>query len=292
MNVSTLLAGAISGLLLGGLYAIAALGLSLVFGVMRLVNVVHGELLLLAAYLNFSIASALGLDPLLAVLLIAPVMFVTGYVIQRWVFDPLMHRGDEPPLLAAFGLSIIAQNVMLLIWGADARTLTTSYSNLGVSLFGVRVPLIYLIAFVLAIILIAAVHLFIGRSYLGKAIRAATQDASTAQVMGINPRTVYTLIYGVSAAIATLGGTLIALTFSFTPTSGLTWLLKGFIVVVLAGMGSIVGVLAAGGILGIAEGLGGAIVGTGYRDMIGFLIFLVVLVFRPRGLFGKIGRFA
>ena len=292
MNLSTLLAGAVSGLLLGGLYAITALGLSLVFGVMRLVNVVHGELLLLAAYLNFSISSALGLDPLLAVLLIAPVMFLIGYVIQRWVLNPLMHRGDEPPLLVAFGLSIIAQNVLLLIWHADSRTLTTSYSNLGISLFGVRVPLIYLIAFLLAIILIAAVQLFISRSYLGKAIRAATQDASTAQVMGINPRTVYALTYGIAAAIATLGGTLIGLTFSFTPTSGLTWLLKGFIVVVLAGMGSIVGMLVAGGILGVAEGIGGAIVGTGYRDMIGFLIFLIILVFRPRGLFGKIGRLA
>jgi len=292
MNVSTLLAGVISGLLLGGLYAIAALGLSLVFGVMRLVNIVHGEFLVLAAYLNFSIASALGLDPLLAVLLIAPVMFLIGYVIQRWVLNPLMHRGGEPPLLAAFGLSIIAQNVMLLIWGADARTLTTSYSNLGVSLFGVRVPLMYLIAFVLAIILIAAVQLFISQSYLGKAIRAATQDPSTAQVMGINPRTIYTFTYGIGAAIATLGGTLIGLIFSFTPASGLTWLLKGFVVVVMGGMGSIVGILAAGGILGIAEGIGGAIVGTGYRDMIGFLIFLIVLVFWPRGLFGKIGRFA
>jgi len=292
MNVSTLLAGVISGLLLGGLYAIAALGLSLVFGVMRLVNIVHGEFLLLAAYLNFSIASALGLDPLLAVLLIAPVMFLIGYVIQRWVLNPLMHRGGEPPLLAAFGLSIIAQNVMLLIWGADARTLTTSYSNLGVSLFGVRVPLMYLIAFVLAIILIAAVQLFVSHSYLGKAMRAATQDPSTAQVMGINPRTIYTFTYGIGAAIATLGGTLIGLIFSFTPTSGLTWLLKGFVVVVMGGMGSIVGILAAGGILGIAEGIGGAIVGTGYRDMIGFLIFLIVLVFWPRGLFGKIGRFA
>ena len=292
MNVSTLLAGVISGLLLGGLYAIAALGLSLVFGVMRLVNIVHGEFLVLAAYLNFSIASALSLDPLLAVLLIAPVMFLIGYVIQRWVLNPLMHRGGEPPLLAAFGLSIIAQNVMLLIWGADARTLTTSYSNLGVSLFGVRVPLMYLIAFVLAIILIAAVQLFISHSYLGKAIRAATQDPSTAQVMGINPRTIYTFTYGIGAAIATLGGTLIGLIFSFTPTSGLTWLLKGFVVVVMGGMGSIVGILAAGGILGIAEGIGGAIVGTGYRDMIGFLIFLIVLVFWPRGLFGKIGRFA
>jgi branched-chain amino acid transport system permease protein len=203
-----------------------------------------------------------------------------------------MHRGDEPPLLAAFGLSIIAQNVMLLIWGADARTLTTSYSSLGVSLFGMRVPLMYLIAFVLAIILIAAVQLFISHSYLGKAIRAATQDPSTAQVMGINPRTIYTFTYGIGAAIATLGGTLIGLIFSFTPTSGLTWLLKGFVVVVMGGMGSIVGILAAGGILGIAEGIGGAIVGTGYRDMIGFLIFLIVLVFWPRGLFGKIGRFA
>jgi len=287
MTPSTLLAGAVSGLLLGGLYAVTALGLSLVFGVMRLVNVAHGELLLLAAYLNFVISGALGIDPLLAAVLLIPIMFLVGYPLQRWIFNPLMHMGSEPPLLAAFGLSIILQNVLLLIWHADTRVLVTSYSGMGVQLFDVRVSLLYVLAFVMAFVLIIGVHLFMQHSYLGKAIRAAAQDASTAQVMGINPEQIYALTYAIGAATAALGGTLIGMTFSFVPTSGLTWLLKGFVVVVLGGMGSITGMLGAGFILGIAEGVGGAIAGTGYRDMIGFLIFIIVLVLRPAGLFSR-----
>src|SRR5713226_7842896 len=195
-------------------------------------------------------------------------MFLIGYPVQRWVFNPLMHQGGEPPLLAAFGLSIILQNVFLLIWKADTRVLTASYSDLGVQIFGVRVLLLYLLAFVLAIILIAGMQLFVSRSYVGKAIRAAAQDASTAQVMGINPESIYALTYAIGTATAALGGTLIGMTFSFVPTSGLTWLLKGFVVVVLGGMGSIIGMLGAGFLLGIAEGIGAAIAGTGYRDMI------------------------
>ncbi len=146
MTPSTLIAGAISGLLLGGLYAVTALGLSMVFGVMRLVNVAHGELLLLAAYLNFTLAGLLSIDPLLFVFLLIHVMFLVVYPLQRWIFNPLMHLGAEPPLLAAFGVSIILQNVMLLVWTADSRTLITSYSDAGVQLLGVRVSLLYLLA--------------------------------------------------------------------------------------------------------------------------------------------------
>jgi branched-chain amino acid transport system permease protein len=287
MTLQTLLAGAIGGFLLGGLYAITALGLSMVLGVMRLVNVVHGELLLVAAYLNLFFSTALGIDPLVAAVLLTPLMFLIGYPIQRWILNPLMSKGAEPPLLTTFGLSIILQNVLLLIWHADTRTLTTSYGSAGVQVFGIRVSFLYVLAFVLAIVLIMGMHFFVKHSYMGKAMRAAAQDVQTAQVMGINPRRIYALTYAIGAATASLGGALIGMTFSFVPTSGLTWLLKGFIVVVLGGMGSIGGMLAAGLTLGTAEGIGGAIVGTGYRDMISFLIFIIVLILRPRGLFGR-----
>jgi branched-chain amino acid transport system permease protein len=287
MTLQTLVAGAIGGFLLGGLYAITALGLSMVLGVMRLVNVVHGELLLVAAYLNLFFSTALGIDPLVAAVFLTPVMFLIGYPIQRWILNPLMSKGAEPPLLTTFGLSIILQNVLLLIWHADTRTLTTSYAGLGVSIFGIRVSFLYVLAFVLAVVLIMGMHFFVKYSYMGKAIRAAAQDVQTAQVMGINPQRIYALTYAIGAGTASLGGALIGMTFSFVPTSGLTWLLKGFIVVVLGGMGSIGGMLAAGLTLGAAEGIGGAIVGTGYRDMISFLIFLIVLILRPRGLFGR-----
>lgn len=292
MNLSNLAAGALNGLFLGGLYAIAALGLGLVFGVMRLVNVAHGELLVLGAYLVIGLAGALGLDPLVAALLAAPIMFLVGYPLQRQVFNPLMGGGPEPPLLAAFGVSIIAQNLFLLAWGADTRALQTAYSTQGVSVLGVSVPLIYLVAFAIALALVASTEWLIVRTPTGRAIRAAAQDPATATVMGIDPRRIYALTYGIGAATAAVGGALIALTFSVTPSAGLSWLLKGFVVVVLGGMGSLRGALLAGLLLGVAEGVGAAVVGTGYRDMVGFLIFLLVLVVRPNGLFGRRGRLA
>jgi branched-chain amino acid transport system permease protein len=145
----------------------------------------------------------------------------------------------------------------------------------------------YLISFGLSLVLIAGVHFFMTRTYLGKAIRAATQDPDTAQVMGVNVKRVYAFTYALAAAIAALGGTLIGMTFSFVPTSGLSWLLKGFVIVVLGGMGSIIGTLAGALLLGVVEGIGGAVMGTGYRDLIGLVIILVVLVARPRGLLGR-----
>lgn len=289
MTLSTLTAGAVNGFLLGGLYAIAALGLTMVFGVMRLVNVTHGELLILAAYLNFILSTALGLDPFLTTLLVAPILFVIGYGLQRWVLNPVMGSGMEPALLMAFGLSIIAQNGMIAAWGGNTRAITTGYSEQGLQLFGINVPLLYVIAFGLSILLILGMHLFVSQTYLGKAIRAATQDPRTAAVMGINVNAVYAITYAIGASTAAFGGVLIGMTFSFVPASGFPWLLKSFVVVVLGGMGSIVGSLVGGLLLGTAEGAGAAIVGTGFRDMIGFAIFLIVLIIRPRGLFGRIG---
>ena len=278
-----------NGFILGGLYAITALGLSMVFGVMRLVNVVHGELLVLGAYLSLFISTGLGVDPFLATLMVAGALFGIGYLLQLWMFNPLMDRGMEPPLLSAFGLSIIAQSLFLVYWTTNTRTINTSYSQQGFRLGGMNVPVIYLIAFGMSLVLIGGIHLFMTRTYPGKAIRAATQDPETARVMGINVKWVYALTYAIGAATTALGGTLIGMTFSFVPASGLPWLLKGFVIVVLGGMGSVVGTLAGGILLGTAEGVGAAIVGTGYRDMIGLIIFLVVLVVRPTGLFGRAG---
>ena len=287
MSSTTLIAGLVTGLLLGGLFAICALGLSLVFGIMRLVNVVHGELLVLAAYLNFTLGRWAGIDPLLSLLILVPIMFGFGFLIQKTILNPLMNKGDEAPLLTAFGLSIIAQNLFLLIWKADTRSLNTEYTGLGLPVAGIQIPLMYLLEFVIAIVLILLVHLFMRKTFLGKAMHAAALDADTARVMGINPKFVYAFTYGMGSAVAALGGTLIAMTFSFVPTTGLVWLLNGFVVVVLGGLGSVFGTLGAGFLLGAAEGLGGAIFGTGYRELVGYIIFLIVLIMRPSGLFGR-----
>jgi branched-chain amino acid transport system permease protein len=287
VSLFILTAGALNGLLLGGLYAITALGFSLIFGVMGLMNVVHGELLVLGAYLCFFISRALGIDPFLSTLMVAVVLFALGYLLQLFVFNPVMDRGVEPALLTAFGLSIIAQSLFLFYWTTNTRSINTAYSQVGLKTFGMYLPVMYLISFGLSFVLIAGVHFFMTRTYLGKSIRAATQDPNTAQVMGINVKRVYAFTYALAAAIAALGGTLIGMTFSFVPTSGLSWLLKGFVIVVLGGMGSIVGTLAGALLLGLVEGVGAAIMGTGYRDLIGLVIVLVVLIARPKGLFGR-----
>jgi branched-chain amino acid transport system permease protein len=287
VSFSTLSAGALNGLLLGGLYAITALGFSMIFGVMGLMNVVHGELLVLGAYLCLFISRALGIDPLLATLIVAVLLFAVGYLLQLSIFNPVMERGVEPALLTAFGLSIIAQSLFLFYWTTNTRSINTAYSQIGLKVFGMYLPVMYLISFGLSLVLIAGIHVFMTRTYLGKAIRAATQDPQTAQVMGVNVKRVYAFTYALAAAIAALGGTLIGMTFSFVPSSGLSWLLKGFVIVVLGGMGSIVGTLAGALLLGVVEGIGAATMGTGYRDLIGLVIILVVLVARPTGLFGR-----
>lgn len=287
MSFFTLTGGILNGLLIGGLYAIVALGFSMIFGVMGLMNVVHGELLVLGAYLCFFISRALGIDPFLATLIVAVILFVVGYLLQVCIFNPVMDRGVEPALLTAFGLSIIAQSLFLFYWTTNTRSINTAYSQEGLAILGMQLPVMYLISFGLSLVLIAGVHFFMTRTFLGKSIRAATQDPSTAQVMGVNVKRTYAFTYGLAAAIAALGGTLIGMTFSFVPSSGLSWLLKGFVIVVLGGMGSIVGTLVGALLLGVVEGIGGAMMGTGYRDLIGLVIILLVLVARPTGLFGR-----
>tara|TARA_B100001964_G_C14252062_1_gene610460 strand:- start:2336 stop:3211 length:876 start_codon:yes stop_codon:yes gene_type:complete len=289
MSFFTVSAGALNGLMLGGLYACMALGLSMVFGVMRFVNIAHGELLVLAAFLSFVFSTAFGLHPFIVMLVLIPILFVLGYVMQRVLINPLMSAGLEPSLLTAFGLSIIAQNLFVEIWGGNTKSLNNNFSEMNVNLLGIDVPLLYIISFFIGIVVTVGIHLFITRTYTGRAIRAATQDAATAMVMGINVNRIYAITAAIGAATAALGGTLIGMTFSFTPTTGFPWLLKGFVVVVLGGMGNIIGTLAGGLLLGLSEGIGAAFVGTGYRDMVGFVIFLLVLMFRPTGLFGLKG---
>jgi branched-chain amino acid transport system permease protein len=283
--------GLVNGLLLGGLFAVTALGLSLVFGVMRLVNIVHGELLVLGAYLSWLLLAHLGIDPLLGLLLVAPAMFLVGLPIQRLLLNPLMATGAEAPLLTTFGLSIIAQNLFLLWFSADTRSLSASYGNASMSVAGLDVPVIYAISFGFALGLTGALHLLIQRTGIGREIRASAEDPAAAEVLGVDVRRVYMLTYGLGAAFAAVGGVLVGLAFSFTPTSGTSYLLTGFAVVVLGGLGSLKGTLLGGLILGVVESVGASFpsVGDGYRDFIGLVTFLLILALRPRGLFGRVG---
>jgi branched-chain amino acid transport system permease protein len=282
-----LLSALVTGALLGGLFAITALGLSLVFGVMRLINLVHGELLVLGAYLALELDRTIGLDPLLAILLVAPAMFVLAAPLHRFLLEPLMDKGPEPALMTTFGLAVIAQNVFILIWSGDTQTLKGSYTSSSVPIAGIDVPAMYLIAFGLALVLCGGVHLMLQRTTLGRDIRASSEDAAAASALGVDVRRVHVFVFSLAAACAAVGGVLVGAAFQFTPTTGTTYLLTGFVVVVLGGLGSVKGTLLGGILLGVVEAVGGAFVGDGYRDFIGFVAFLVILTIRPQGLFGK-----
>jgi branched-chain amino acid transport system permease protein len=277
----------VTGVLLGGLFAITALGLSLVFGVMRLINLVHGELVVLGAYLSYVLLDRAGIDPLAGMLVVAPALAVVCYPVQRVLLTPLMSKGPEAPLLTTFGLSVIAQNVFILVFTGDTQSLNTSYSSDSVELLSIDIPVVYLIGFGLALTLSVAAHLVIQRTGIGREIRASAEDAEAAEVLGVNVPRIHAITYALGAACAAVGGVLVGLTFSFTPTSGVTYLLTGFAVVVLGGLGSVKGTLLGGLLLGAIESVGGAFFGDGYRDLIGMLAFLTILALRPQGLFGR-----
>jgi branched-chain amino acid transport system permease protein len=286
-----LLTALVNGTLLGGLFAITALGLSLVFGVMRLINLVHGELVVLGAYLALELTRRAGLDPLVAILIVAPAMFVLALPLHRFLLEPLTSKGAEPALMTTFGLSVIAINVFILVWSGDTQTLPASYASSSVSLLGIDVPAMYLIAFALALVLCGGVHHMLQRTTLGRDIRASAEDGAAASALGVDVRRVHGFVFGLAAACAAIGGVLLGTTFQFTPTSGTAYLLTGFVVVVLGGLGSVKGTLLGALLLGVVQSVGAAFVGDGYRDFIGFALFLIVLSIRPQGLFGKV-RFA
>jgi branched-chain amino acid transport system permease protein len=277
----------ITALFLGGLYAAVSLGLTLVFGVMKLVNLAHGELLIGGGFLALFATKHFGLDPLVSLVVVVPAMMVIAYPIQRLLLNPLVAHGQEPPLVATFGLSIIAQTVFLLAWTSDDHSLKASYGLTGVNVLGTNVRTILVIGLVVGVVLVLATHFSLKHLRFGMALRAASEDPEAATSLGIDVKHVYALTFALGAGLAAFGGVLIGVAFSLTPTAGLTWLLRAFTVIVLGGMGSILGTLAGGITIALAEQYGSLAFGPQYRDLIVFSLLVIVLVIRPQGLLGK-----
>lgn len=277
----------IDGLFLGGLYASTALGLTLVFGVMRLVNLAHGELLIGGCYLAYVLSTRLELDPLVSLIVVAPIMFGLAYPIQRFVLSPLMRSGQEAPLVATFGISLVAQTAFALLFGSNPKSLNASYTLTGVNILGDEVRTVYVIAFFVGLLLVAGMYLTLNCLPFGKALRAAAEDPLAAASVGINVQHIYAVTFGLAAAVSAVGGTLIGLSFGFTPTTGTSWLLRGFTVVVLGGLGSLWGSFFGGILIGILEEVFASQVGPQYRDLIVFSFLVLILVIRPQGIFGK-----
>ena len=275
------------GLLLGGLYALIALGLSLVFGVMKMINVAHGDLILFGTYFAYAAMTLQGIDPILSLIAGVPLLFVIGFGIQRYLMSRAFGRSMEAPLLIAFGISLMLQNLQQILWTPMSKGLTTSYALDSFELGGIHVPLAYLLDFAAAVVVMVFLSQFLGRTYLGKAITGAAQDKTAAQLMGINTGRVYAFAFAVSMATAAFAGVFLGLTFPFTPQSGISFLIIAFGVVIVGGLGSMVGTFLGGMVLGVAQTLGGFFLGPTSQMLVVYFLVLLVLAVRPRGLFGR-----
>jgi branched-chain amino acid transport system permease protein len=276
----------IEGVLLGGVYALFALGLSLIFGIMRLVNLAHGDLILLAAYLVLSVTTVLGVPLPMASLLIVVVMFAAGFALQRLVLERVLGDDILPPLLVTFGLSIVIQNGLLLGYGADSRRLQAgAFESSSVTLApGLSIGLAPLAALLTAVAAVALLQLIFYRTSLGRAFRATADSPPIAQLMGINERSVYAIAVGLSVAVSVIAAVTFGIRANFDPSIGPARLLYAFEAVIIGGLGSLWDTLAGGIVLGLAQTIG-ARINPEWQILAGHLTFLAMLMVRPRGLF-------
>jgi len=278
------------GLLAGGIYAAVGVGFSLVWGVLNIVNLAHGALVIVGAYLTWQIFTASGLDPFLTLPIDAVALFALGYVVQRGVINRIIRAPLLFTFLLTFGLNLIAVNVLLLIFKSDFRSVTTSYSGAGLDLGGIVIPYIRLAALVIALLMAAGLALLLARTRVGLAIQAVGSDRDAAQLVGIDLRHAYAVTYGLGAACAGVAGGLIAMIQAITPTAGEPYTLQAFVVVILGGLGRVSATVVGGLVFGLVEAFAQSIPGSGsvFANAIAFGVMVLVLVTRPQGLLGRL----
>ncbi|TIR27829.1 MAG: branched-chain amino acid ABC transporter permease [Mesorhizobium sp.] len=278
----------VQGVLLGGLYALFAAGLSLIFGVMRLVNIAHGDLIVLAAYIALVVVQATGLHPLASAIIVVPLMAAIGYGMQRLLLNPTIGKDLLSPLLVTFGISVILQNGLLATFTADSRRLAAGpIETASIDILpGLSLGILPLIMFAVSVLLILGLEWIFYRTSLGRAFRATSDDAEIAQLMMLDRRHVFGLAMALSAAVVAIAGIFLAIRTNFDPSSGPARLLFGFEAVIIGGLGNLWGTLAGGIVLGVAQAIG-AQISPGWQILAGHLVFFLVLALRPKGLFPR-----
>ena len=279
----------VSTLLLGGIYALIAVGLTLIFGVMRVVNFAHGEFLMLAMYLAFWCFALLRLDPYVTLVLSLPLIFGAGWLSYRLVMRPVIHASHNVQVFTTVGLSIALQNLALVLWTADAHFIRTPYYAVVVRLGGAAFNLAQTVAFVIAVLATAALFAFLRWSYTGKIMRATAQDRQAAALMGIDTGRVYSLTWAVGVTCVGVAGVLLAPVYPVYPTAGLQFVLIAYVAVVLGGLGDMAGALIASLIVAAVEVVGSYVLGTAWKEMLYLVLFIGILIVRPAGLFGQRG---
>jgi len=286
LDASILLAATINGLLIGGIYTLVASGLTLIYGVLHIINFAHGSLLMLAMFGVYFLLTKLGVDPYLSLVVMVPAMFALGYVLYRGLIGRLAHGKDENILLITLGLSILIENLALMFFKGDTRTISVSYSDRMVELGPLLLSFPKIVSFVAAMVLCALLGLFIQRTDTGKAIRAVAKERMGARLVGIDVDRVFAISYGIGLATLGAAACLLMPIFYVSPTTGHVFVIVAFTVVVLGGMGSFLGAIVGGLIVGLTESFGGLFLGESLGQIGISLIFILILLFRPQGLFG------
>lgn len=279
----------LQGVLIGGLYAMFAAGLSLIFGVMRLVNIAHGDLIVLAAYVALMVVTGFGINPLTSLLLVVPIMALFGYALQRGLLNFTLGEDILPPLLVTFGLSIIIQNGLLELFTADSVKLNAGAIEVQTfqAVQGVWVGILPLIQFVVAVLVIWGLQVLFYKTALGRAFRATSDDQPVAQLMGLDTRHVFAMAMALSLAVIAIAGVFLAVRANFDPSIGPARLIFGFEAVIIGGLGSMWGTLIGGVVLGVSQAIG-AQINPGWQLLAGHIVFLIILAIRPQGLFPKV----
>ena len=277
----------VNGVLLGGLYACMAMGFSLIWGVMNIINLAHGSMMVLGAYITYFMTTDLGVDPFLTIAISAPTLFVLGYFLQRYLINRVVAASVFLTLILTFGLDMILTNAQIGAFSADVRSVNPPYSGDGFTIAGIQLPYTRLAVFLIAIAMTVALALFLKRTRTGNAIEATSFDVEAAQLVGVDTPKIYAKTFGIGAALAGVAGSLIAVVFTFSPASSVAFTTKSFVVVILGGLGSVPGAIAGGVLLGVTENVSSLAFDPGYRNVIGFVLVLVVLVWLRRGIFGK-----
>ena len=277
----------INGILSGGLYACSAIGFSVIWGVMNLINLAHGSMIILGAYITYTITTATGLDPFLSVPISGSALFILGFFVQKYVINYVIDASVFMTLILTFGLDLVLINTNLLLFTADLRSITPWYAGLGWDIMSIKIPYTRLGVFLFSLALTLILFLFMNRTKLGNAIKATSFDKDAAGLVGVDILKIYAITFGIGAGMAGMAGSLISVIYSFSPVTGAAYTMKAFVVVVLGGLGSIPGAVVGGLILGIVENFASVLLDAGYKDAISFVLLVSILVLRPRGILGK-----
>jgi len=286
-SIPLLLQSIVSGILIGGVYSLVAIGLSMIFGVMKIINFAHGSFMMLGMFATYWLYVHLGIDPYLSLFLTIPLLFVFGLLVERFLIDKILDSPAHNQLLLTLGISLVIENLALFLWSPNFRTINVSYANKAATLGPVMISFPKVIAFLFAIFFTGLLYYFLKNTDLGKAIRAASEEKEGALTVGINLKKIYYIAFGIGTACVGAAGTVVAPFFYVSPQVGGVFVITAFVVVVLGGMGNFMGALVGGLIIGLAESVGAAFIPGQLKQFVIYLIFILVLFFKPSGLFGK-----